>query len=316
MRRKFSFNRTGWLIGFPLILAAAGLFLAAGPVAAQEKTTFARSLPAGNYSVSQEYFFSLIVTVAQTSQTAQEKVKFLWNMRVDEPNGGEPKSVHLAIRHVFFQAQDKRRLPHTLIFDSEYSSIASPVMRAFYDNLRAADIRVCFDGPLNVTKISGLESLRTTLDETASDDTEAAIFLSVVKNVLNDAALSEMFSQMFYLLPAEAVQVGDRWTNETSIALPVLGKTPVQWETQWKKTESFGSDLLATLSGKCQIPFDESTTVNVSLDGVYDLTSGLNLELTSRAVVSKKETVAVGGENQEVKTVGMVRGIQKISPVE
>lgn len=314
MRRKSSFNRTGRLFGFAVFLALAGVFPAAGRP--PEKITLTRSLPAGNYVITQEFFFSLIVTVGQTSKTAQEKVKFLWNMRVDEPKDGGPKQVHLLIRHVFFQAQDKQRLPRTLVFDSEYSSLASPVMRTFYENLHAADILVCLDDQLNVTEISGLESLRTTLDETAGDDMEAAIFLSVVKNVLNDAALSEMFSQMFYLLPSEAVALGERWTNETPIVLPVLGKTQVQWETEWKKTESLGSDLLATLTGKCQIPFDESTAVNVTLDGVYNLANGLNLELTSRAVVSKTENVSVGGQNQEAKTVGMVRGIQKISPLE
>lgn len=292
----------------------AALSLVLGRAAAQEKIAIARALEPGTYSVSQEFFFSLIVSVGQTNQTAQEKARFLWTMRVEKPADGEGRDIHLSLNRAIFQAQNKKRLARPLTFDSEYASLASPVLRKFYDRLLQADIGVRLDGALNAVESSGLETLLANLTETAGDDSDATILLSVLKNIFDPSSLTEMFSQMFYLLPPGEVQLGDRWTNETPISLPVVGKTPVRWETELTRIDDYASVRRATLLGKSQIQFDAATNVEMTLDAIYDLQTGLNLELISRAVVTKTEPITVAGEDHQAKTVGMVRSIQKITP--
>lgn len=300
MRRKsvFSFG----VLLFALIASAACLHGAG----AAEPVEIPRAFPAGTYSMNQEYFSSLIRTLAGVKETLQERINLYWRVTVEQTDAGSEMTLEL--RRATYLSRDVHQWVRPETFDTDTEGKTEEI-EAVYRLLRSATIKITFDASMAVVKIEGAAPLCEKLSASA----EKVRLAAVTAGMLDEKSLTDSYAQLSFLLPQGKVSVGDHWTNSVALTLPLTGRTDVTWETEFLREETVGSDHLATLAGHCHLMLDDLTSVTTDLTAVYNTADGLNTEMTTRSVVSRTETKMVNDKEWELRTVGMVQGSQTIT---
>ena len=299
MRRKSAFS-----IGVLLFVLLA--LLRAGGGSAAEPVEIPRAFPAGTYTMNQEYFSSLIRTLAGVKETFQERINLYWRVTVERTDAGTEMT--LALRRATYLSRDAHQWIRPETFDTDTRG-ATDEIEEVYRLLRSATIKISFDAAMAVTGIEGAAPLCEELSASA----EKVRLAAVAAGLLDEKSLTDSYAQLTFLLPQGKVSVGDHWNSSVALTLPLTGRTDVAWETEFLKDETVGPDRLATLAGHNHLMLDEQTSVTTDLTAVYNTADGLNTELTTRSVVTRTETKTVNDKDWELRTVGMVQGSQKIT---
>ncbi|MBR3219905.1 MAG: hypothetical protein IKF77_08275 [Thermoguttaceae bacterium] len=299
MRRKSAFS-----LGVLLFALTALAVCLRG--AAAEPVEIPRSFPAGSYTMNQEYFSSLIRTLAGVKETFQERINLYWRVTVEPADAGTEMTLEL--RRATYLSRDAHQWIRPETFDTDTHG-ATEEAEAVYRLLRSATIKITFDAAMVVVKIEGAAPLCEKLSEYA----EKVRLAAVTAGMLDERSLTDSYAQLTFLLPQGKVSAGDHWNSSVALTLPLTGRTDVTWQTEFLKDETVGSDRLATLAGHCHLMLDDLTSVTTDLTAVYNTADGLNTELTTRSVVTRTETKTVNDQDWELRTVGMVQGSQTIS---
>ena len=299
-----------WVLFFVLMLTVGSV------VSAQDRFSFGQPLPNGCSTLEQELFLSVIVMMDNQRSRIQEKATLSWTLDVSERENGSGLLVGMKLSRIMFQVWDDTRDLSQLMYDSNRRALADEATRAFYEGLLDAEFSVALKSDHSVESVLMPEGFPDSVaGANVPEDSEVARMLPSIRNLLSGRTLSETVQQMFTLLPSEEVAVGDQWTHETEIDLPVLGKTPVHWQCRWDRLESQSGRRFAVLAGTGKLALDAQTDINSELTVYCDQTTGFCAKAASRSVVSKTKTIQVQGVEKKAKTIGMVRSNLTLNPL-
>ena len=250
------------------------------------------------------------------SSRVQEKAKLYWELVVSPPEDGAGSRAEMKLRRIMFQARDDTRGLSQILYDSNHRTLDGEPFRTFFEKLLSTRFSVALKEDFTVKSVMMPDGFpESIVGEKNAGDSEIAQILPSVRTLLSKKTLTETFDQMFYLLPKSDVAVGDQWTSQTEIDLPVLGKTPIQWENRLEKLETRQGRPLAVITGTSRVTLDDAADINTELTNSYDVETGLCVKVASRSVVSKTRPVTVQGIEKKAKTIGMVRSSQTLTPL-
>ncbi len=192
-------------------------------------------------------------------------------------------------------------------YDSDNPLRGDALMKSVFDNLKKNEFLVELkDG--KVVKVGGCEAFEKTLPEGESDDEKK--FIAHIRTVASPDNIAQIFDPLSYPLPSEPVGVGAKWTTETPFALPVVGEKKLVLDCSLKLIgrREPKANIVADAVLDVDLTAGASATINIEIDGKYDLTAGVASEFTSRATANfelpKKDK---NGEEFVVKAIGQIR---------
>src|SRR5262249_35533850 len=113
------------------------------------------------------------------------------------------------------------------------------------DKLKGVTFLATLDKAMKVTKLEGYDKF---LEALAGDDADQK---KLMKSMMPEATIRQMFGQTFAVAPGEAVGVGDTWKQEDKIALGPLGTAETK---QTLKLDGVKDDV-ATIGVKGDMTF-------------------------------------------------------------
>lgn len=304
MFRKSVFKRTVVGLFFSLLLVATAT--------AQEKIALKKSFPVGTYGLEQSLFVSLLSSEGSKTTVTQSKTRLWWDVEAVESSVGEEneggRTVRMSLRRLTFRNRNDGRRGDESLYDTEQALLLSNRLGKLYRKLQTMTAVVRLDRNLKVTVLEGPADFLKSLDGSEEEKApEAAPLVAILKKVFTEATFREIFDQMFYLLPEESVTVGQKWTNNIKIELPLVGSTVIQWDSALSEVKG---NRIAVVTGQVEIPLDPTTQIQSNMTAQYRLDNGLCAEMEARSVVTRTEKVTTSDGEKQVKTVGMVRSGQ------
>ncbi len=185
------------------------------------------------------------------------------------------------------------------------------------DNLKNITFTATLNDRLEVTKLEGYDKF---LDAVSGDDEAQK---QLMKMMMPETAVRQMFSQTFVIGPGKPVEVGGTWDRKTAVSMGALGNVEMKEKF---KLDGVKNDV-ATISQKGDLSFKPGdgdgglpfkiTKADLKADKFtgthsFDLKTGRVTESKVDIDMSGVMTIAVAGQtidaklSQKMKTVGVI----------
>jgi hypothetical protein len=171
-------------------------------------------------------------------------------------------------------------------------------------NLKNVTFIATLNDKMEVTKLEGYEKF---LEALGADNEELA---PLMKAMLPETAIRQMFGQTFVLAPAKPVAVGDKWDRTTKVALGPLGTMTTKEQL---KLDAVKGDL-ATIrvkgdlsftpgEGNAGLPFKitKADLMAEKYEGTLTFNTALGRLAESKAVMNLNGTLTVSVAGQELE---------------
>jgi len=211
----------------------------AGSAAGKKIDLRLRYVP-GSYKLTQEITMKQLVFVA--GQQQRQNTQFTTVAAVDvgkpEPNGRR----QLLLR--FERIKQHTQMGRTqMTFDSAGSPEENtPIMAQALQPLLAARITATIDADGQVIEAKGLDEI---WQKTAAANPAMAPLVKQMKGQMGDEYLKQMLMNLAKLFPGRTVGIGDTWTVEDSLKVPVAGKAKVKQDCKLRAIEQTAAGAVA-----------------------------------------------------------------------
>jgi hypothetical protein len=180
-----------------------------------------------------------------------------------------------------------------------------PGIAGIGEKLKGATITATLNDKLKVTKVDGYDKFIDSLS--GGDENQKAM----LKVIMSEATVQQMFSQTFAVAPGKPVAVGDTWTDSDKLSMGPLGDFGLK---QMFKLESV-TDGVAKISSKVEMDFKPGggggalpfkiTKADLKADkfgGIYsfDIKSGRLKEAVVDGSIGGSMTASANGQDIEI----------------
>lgn len=214
-----------------------------GTVVLQQK------FPAGAYRLVQTHT-TKSTTTQNDQQLPEQTIQQTMVMRMDvsQPNAEGRQTITLRfekIRHVVDLGFVKME------YDSSNTNIQNPRLAQLYGPMLKASFK------LTVTngQITAVDGVKEFWAELAKSNPALAPVAKQMKDQVSETMVKQLVSKSQLLLPAggKAVKVGDSWTNQTNVPVPLLNAAKVDFTTTLSAVKNSPAGRVAVLAVKGQM---------------------------------------------------------------
>lgn len=260
----------------------------------------------GRYSALQETSVSYIEQSGREVLTrAQTRATFDWQVEADALRADGVRPLKLKAARVMIRLQSGGA--DVAYYDSDNLSRGGNLTKEVFAKLMKNEFVVELkDG--KVVKVDGCDAFLAALPKGESESEK--YFIEHIKTVATPGNIAQIFDPLAYPLAAKPVAVGDRWTTETSFALPVIGEKKLVLDCELKNLRRAEpkANVVAEAILDVDLTAGASATIKIEIDGKYNLTDGVANDFASRATVNfelpRKDKA---GEEIVVKAIGVIR---------
>jgi hypothetical protein len=231
---------------------------AAASSPASQKVSFRRTWQSGNY------LMSIHTDMAQTIKSAgdQQQKQNIKNdvemaLQVAKPNAQGDLVIGMEYKRFVMKVQSEGM---AMAYDSnDPPEKQDPNLKAIYGPMLGAQLELVQGPDGTIKSASGLDKMWDKLIQENKNDPQMAQTLEAMKKQMGDDMLKQMISPSAQSLPARPVAVGESWSNDIRIAVPVLGPAQLQMKSTLKEVQP-GPPQLAMVEFAGTLKTDQPTT--------------------------------------------------------
>jgi Family of unknown function (DUF6263) len=186
------------------------------------------------------------------------------------------------------------------------------------DKLKGVSFTAMLNEKMEVTKLEGYDKFLDAL----SDGDEAQ--KKILKSMMPEATIRQMFGQTFVLAPAKSVGIGDKWNRTDKMALGPIGNVEVK--SAFKLDSVKGDQATVGVKGELTfkagdggegLPF-KITKADLKADKFvgthkFDMKIGRVTETNVDMEMSGSMTIAVAGQTVDAKLVQKMKAVGTIT---
>ena len=230
----------------PAVLVVA-LLASASPAA--DKIDLKQKFPAGTYVMTTEGDMKQDMNMGPAG-TMRQNIKMLMalEMTAEKPAEDKTQVLHISYKRLKMSVTGG---PMGLSFDSERPPVAgeetSPVSAMMWQILKpllGAKLDITIDGQGKAVKMSGMDKL---WGEMAEANPAAAPMMASMKKSFGDETMKMMLWEMAGPLPKQPVAVGEKWTTNKALVVPMLGNMTMEQECTLKEVRKTSAGRIAKI---------------------------------------------------------------------
>lgn len=257
-----------WLL---TLACAFGLACAAHPASPQlkadtaasspagQKISFRRTWQSGNYLMSVRTDMAQSFTGANAAQLQKQNIKNDVEMALQVGKPDAQGDVVVAIKYQRF-VMNVQSDAMTMAYDSnDPPEKQDPNLKAVYGPMLGAQLELVQAPDGTIKSASGLDKMWDKLIQGNKNDPQMARTMEAMKKQMGDDMLKQMISPSAQSLPVRPVAVGESWSNDIKIAVPVLGPAQLQMKSTLKEVQP-GPPELARVEFAGTLKTDQPTT--------------------------------------------------------
>ncbi len=215
----------------------------------------------GSYTLLQESTNSMIKTIGKTEDERYEsRLLFNWQIEAFSENSDGVQEFKMKMLRVMMRVRVNGK--EMIYFDSSNGRSKIESLNTVFKNMKNTSVTVVFKNGFP-TEVLGCDNFWKNFSEPTND--EEKILLANARSLASAENIKQTFETLVYLDSVERVAVGDKWKNNTTLALPYVGDKTLEWDCSLDKVEGTNDAPLATVNGKGTLDFKVSEPMKSSV---------------------------------------------------